>query len=182
MNLEKVLNNRTEPFPSIVGFPVALLQIQVSDPKRAMHEDERGHPSLLGTIYPDDRHFVVTAQTATIAQFRHLDYGFERCKLVVKIPVPSSLLDPAVQVTDLSMINVWSLDSPDELTPYTIWNNAPPRKGLFTTLTVSATGEAVSPEFHCTSGAFSTLEFECVHAHGPCHVDFWQDKELPYGG
>ncbi|KAG6826139.1 hypothetical protein H0H92_000994 [Tricholoma furcatifolium] len=181
MNLDKVLKNHTNPFPSIIGFPPVLLQIQVSDDKRVMHEDERGHPSLVGTIYPDDRHFVVTPQTATVAQFRHLDYGFEFCKLAVKIPVPSPSLNPAIQIIDPTTIDIWSLDSPDELTPYTVWNNAPARRNLFASLTVSATGEAVSTEFRCISGAFSTFEFACSHAHGPCHIDFWQDKELPYG-
>ncbi|KAG6848397.1 hypothetical protein H0H93_000549 [Arthromyces matolae] len=183
MNLDSALSlrNHSEPIPPIVGFPPVLLQIQVSDPKRVMREDERGHSSSVGTIYPDDRHFVVTPQIATVAQFRHLDYGMEFCKLVLKIPVPSPSLDPSVEIIDPTTIDIWSLDSPDELTPYTVWNTAPARKSLFATFNVSATEEAVSTEFRCMSGAFSTLEFVCSDAHAPCHIDFWQDKEIPYG-
>ncbi|KAF8055312.1 hypothetical protein FPV67DRAFT_854273 [Lyophyllum atratum] len=182
MNIDKVLLNHTEPFPPIVGFPPVVLQIQRSDPKRTMHEDERGHPSPVGTIYPDDRHFVVSTEMSTVAQFRHLDYGMERCRLLVKVPMPSDILDTAIQITDRSMIDVWTLDSPDELTPYTIWEHAPARKAHFTTLTISERGEASSPEYRCPSGLFSTFEFVCSDTGKPCHVDFWQNKEKPHGG
>ncbi|KAG6919946.1 hypothetical protein DXG01_013295 [Tephrocybe rancida] len=183
MNLDKVLKNKTEPFPPLIGYPPILLQIQTSDFRRTMHEDERGHWSELGSIYPDDRHFVVTSQTATIAQFRHLDYGMEHCNLVVKVPMPSDFLDPALQIVNPSTIDVWLLDYTDELTPYTIWKNAPRRKELFATLTLSVEGEATSSEFRCPSGSFSTFEFACSGSYNkPCFVDFWQSKEAPYGG
>ncbi|KAF9467900.1 hypothetical protein BDZ94DRAFT_1305076 [Collybia nuda] len=183
MGLDKVFagRNHTEPFPPLVGFPSVLMQIKRSDPKREMREDERGHRSPVGFIYPDDRHFIVSSETSTIAQFRHLDYGMERCQLVIKIPKPTDILDPAIQLPGPSVIDIWTLDSPDELSPYTIWDYAPIRKSLFVSLNISEAGEATSPRFLCPSGLFSTFEFVCSGAQS-CLVDFWQNKEAPHGG
>lgn len=64
MNLDKVFANynHTKPFSPQVGFPLVLMQIGSSDPKRAMREDERGHGSPVGFIYPDDRHFIASSE------------------------------------------------------------------------------------------------------------------------
>ncbi len=58
--LDRILANTTQEFPPITNFPPVALQFDNADPERRMREDERGRPTEFGTVYPDDRHILVT--------------------------------------------------------------------------------------------------------------------------
>ncbi|TFK40270.1 hypothetical protein BDQ12DRAFT_734275 [Crucibulum laeve] len=185
VNLDRVFKNgsHTTPFPPIMHFPSVVLQIQTKDSKRRIHEEERGWRSVLGTVYPDDRHIIVSPETSTVVQLRHIDYGMEHCILNVSVPKPAKNRDPAIRMTLPSVVDIWGLDTELELSPHILWDYAPPRRTLLGSLTVSLDKEASLPEFFCRSGEFSTLEFACPPASSEnCYVDFWQNKESPYGG
>jgi len=181
MNLEKVLSMKKylEPTPSIINFPPVLLQIHTLDHTRAMHEDYRQWKTQEGTIYSDDRHFVTKATTATVLQFRHLDYAMERCILNVTVPVQTEPLDAAENSRPASILDVWVLDSSLELSPYALWDRAPTRRARFTSLEVSPGSGIASEEFPCPSGQFSTFEITCAPQTPDCYVDFWQNRRAP---
>ncbi|RDX57165.1 hypothetical protein OH76DRAFT_1335028 [Lentinus brumalis] len=150
-----------------------------------MREEERGRPTEFGTVYPDDRHILVTDKVSTVVQFRHLDYAMERCVVNITIPQQDGHFDPAVKLADPSMVDVWVLDAPTELSRYISGSmeRAPARRELLATLTVSRSEASHSSEFHCTSGKFTTVELACSPTHPGCSVDFWQDQRAkPIGG
>lgn len=62
MNLDKILANSTYDFPPITNFPPVTFQIKVADSRRKMKEDERGRPTKLGAVYPDDRRILVNSE------------------------------------------------------------------------------------------------------------------------
>lgn len=93
--------------------------------------------------------------------------------------------DPAVTLLDPSLVDVWMLDAPTELSRYIdgATTYAPKRKELLTTLSFSATSPDTFGEFHCPSGQFTTLELTCSPTTFNCNVDFWQDQRArPLGG
>lgn len=62
INLDKILKDVNDTLPPITNFPPVVLQISTSDPRRKMTEDHRQWRSAQGTIYPDDRHILVSAE------------------------------------------------------------------------------------------------------------------------
>lgn len=118
-------------------------------------------------------------------QFRNLDYAMERCVLNIVLPQPTVHFDPAVRLSDPSLVDVWLLDAPTELSRYISgsMDYAPKRRELLTTLTFSHAGLSHSSDFPCTSGMFTTLELTCSPTSSGCSVDFWQDQRAkPVGG
>ena len=201
--LDKILATTTQTFPPITNFPPVVLQFDNANPKRPMREEERGRLTEFGTVYPDDRHILITnkvrrfnqsdlvaddltmGQVSTVVQFRHLDYAMERCVLNITIPQPDGHFDPAVKLTNPSMIDVWVLDSLTEFSRYITGSmgNAPSRRELLTTLIVFWSESSHSSAFHCESGEFTTLELVCAPSDPHCSVDFWQDQRAkPIGG
>ncbi|KZT07895.1 uncharacterized protein LAESUDRAFT_724363 [Laetiporus sulphureus 93-53] len=185
VNLDKVLRNGNYTFPPIMNFPPMVLQINTSDPQRKMREDDRQWRSSYGTVYPDDRHIVISSETSTIVQFRNLDYAMERCILTALLPRHTEPFDPQVSLRDPSTVDVWELDTTTEIARYIpdTWHRAAKRRQLFTTLEFSHAGPSNSSEFHCPSNEFTTLEFACSPTKPDCSVDFWQDQRaVPRGG
>ena len=109
----------------------------------------------------------------------------ERCVLNITIPQRTETFDPAVTLLDPSLVDVWTLDAPTELSRYIngATTYAPGRKELLTTLSFSSTSPSTFGEFHCPSGEFTTLELSCLPSMPNCNVDFWQDQRArPLGG
>lgn len=207
VHLYRDLDTSASTFHPIVNIPKVTMRMRTDDPERRMSEDAR-HVQLGAsqTYYPDDRHVVVSPnvrlsplhnvptdrrcpQTSTIIQFRHLDYGMERCVLNASLPGSSAQFDPAIALADPAAVDVWLLEGPStELTPAngTAWTRAPRRTSTkLAELAFSRAGaESSSGEFACLSGGFTTVELACApRASGvPCLVDFWQDPERAPGG
>ena len=56
-------NASTLPFAPIYSLSQVLLQIKNDDRSRTMHEDtSRQRPTMEGTVFPDDRHFIVNRE------------------------------------------------------------------------------------------------------------------------
>ncbi|EMD39079.1 hypothetical protein CERSUDRAFT_47452 [Gelatoporia subvermispora B] len=164
-----------------MNFPPVVLQVRTSDSSRKMYEDERSWYLYQGSVYPDDRHVVVSHEVSTIVQFRNIDFRMERCTLVVSIPVHTDTFDPAVKLQSPSAVDVWILDASAELSPRNSgkWGLAPGRRTLFTTLSFDAMENNTSSEFYCPSGEFTTLELTCSRdKFSNCEVDFWQERHV----
>ncbi|KAJ3571227.1 hypothetical protein NP233_g3892 [Leucocoprinus birnbaumii] len=176
INLDKVQHNHN--FPPITNFPDIVLRINTNDSGRVMEEDSRMPRTNVGTIHTDDRHIYVTPEVSTIIQFRHMDYGMEKCSLYAILP-------DYVEEKEFigSSVDVWLLDSSTEFSRQTLpeWPVAPQRRRLLTSFTFSSSDGPVI-EFDCPSYGLTTLELACSSSM-PCQVDFWQDKRrVPLGG
>ncbi|KAJ7587158.1 hypothetical protein C8J56DRAFT_786960 [Mycena floridula] len=174
INLNRVpINSSSAPLPSIFSFAHVVLQFQNSDPLRALKEDSRWYPSDVGEIYPDDRHFLVSEQISTVMQFRNLDYGMEKCHLNPTVPdANSTSFQSSIDIDLLSEIDVWMLDSSQEISKAT--RSSPPRRSHFAKIDFSAAHNYKSIEFRCPSNSFTTFEFTCSSTVSNCHVEFWQ--------
>lgn len=168
INLDKVLANSNHTFPPLTNFPQMVYQISTSDSSRKMTEDHKSQRTAIGTVYPDLRHIHITKEISTIVQFRHIDYGMERCTLNHSVP-PHSDSKPSV-------VEVWELDIAVEISRYIgdTWKTAAPRRTLITTMVFPPNGDTYS--FHCPSNEFSTFELACPSRSNGCQVDFWQDQ------
>lgn len=185
VNLDKVLQNSNATFPPITNFPPIVLQIDAADTLRRTREDHRQWRSHLGTVYPDDRRIIVSAETSTIVQFRNIDYAMEHCVLTASIPRHTEPHDPAVTLLDPTDVDIWMLDMTEEMSPHIpgTWERAARRRSLLATMAFSREGQTNSTSFHCASNEYTTLELSCASSENPCLLDFWQDQRAkPRGG
>jgi hypothetical protein len=65
VRLQDALTETTHEFPPIHNFPEVVMQMRSSDESRRLWEDDRERSTPIGSIYPDDRHIVVTANVST---------------------------------------------------------------------------------------------------------------------
>ncbi|KAF9000121.1 hypothetical protein BDQ17DRAFT_1245790 [Cyathus striatus] len=154
------------------------MQVNVLDSSRRLHEDTRQYPTEEGIVYPDDRHFIFSSETTTVAQFRSQDYGMERCTLTI------NLTDYLFSQRPLS-VDVWELDSSTEISRYipSAWATAPQRRKIFGTFEADDNSELpwISNEFSCPSGSLMTFEFGCSSKIPECQIDFWQHRSSQSG-
>ncbi|KAF5360897.1 hypothetical protein D9756_004518 [Leucocoprinus leucothites] len=178
INLDKI--KHTHDFPPIFNFPEIVLQVSLNDSRRTMREDYHMLHTNVGTIYTDDRHIYVTPEVSSVVQFRHLDYGMEKCSLNAIVPRYTA----EGKDSGGSSVDVWLIDFPMEISRqiYNSWPSAPKRSRLLASFNFTSSSNSVY-EFDCRSNEFTTLEFSCSSSINPCHLDFWQDKRrFPIGG
>ncbi|KAK0201394.1 hypothetical protein DFS33DRAFT_1455339 [Desarmillaria ectypa] len=95
----------------IVNFPDFVAQVEAHNPDRLVQEDtSRQQRIKLGTVFPDDRHVIVSSETSTVLQFYRLDYGMEHFSLTLSIPPPSDRFDPEVKLENDTTLS-WRIDS-----------------------------------------------------------------------
>ncbi|KAF4615759.1 hypothetical protein D9613_012366 [Agrocybe pediades] len=165
-----------------IGHAQVVLQMEAHSPTRILMETTRQHSTSVGTVFPDDRYFCVSNNLSTVVQLRAIDFGFNSCVLSAAIPHTTRTLNTSAVVKGNSIINVWELNTTEELSPHgTFWRTAPPRRRLFAQFTFDEQRTWSSRSFPCASGSFHTYEFAC-NKHDPgCHVEFWQDREAQGG-
>ncbi|KAK0489989.1 hypothetical protein EDD18DRAFT_1080726 [Armillaria luteobubalina] len=135
--------------------------------------------ATLGTVFPDDRHIIVSAEVSTVVQFFHLDYGMEKCSLMFSVPPPSNGFDLGVIIQEGSSIDVWLLESTwsKQLVCVAAGEVAPQRKMLVATIPTE--GNQMVEHFLCPSGDLTLFEIACAKSsNGPCHLEFWQNGEI----
>lgn len=109
----------------------------------------------------------------------------ELCVLHIEIPQKTEEFNPEVKLTDPSVVDVWLLDAPTEMSRIIVgsMDHAPARRELLASITFSHATDSHSDEFQCDSGGFTTLELVCTTTESGCNVDFWQDQRAkPIGG
>ncbi|KAF9008617.1 hypothetical protein BDZ89DRAFT_1144086 [Hymenopellis radicata] len=143
------------PIPPITNYPLYIGQVNASDPSK-VYLDVRHWASNFGMVYQEDRSFLVssqaTRQVSTVIQFRTLDFGMERCSLMLVVPTSDELLADAED----TIIIIMSAAS-----------HVIPGKHI----------ELESPEFHCAAGSLLTFEVTCTSPS--CHLAFEQDVKSP---
>ena len=148
--------------------------------------DERGHDTIYGWVYPDDRHVIVNDTVSTLLQFRHRDYGFTRCTLNFTTPKSFKHFDPeSIFGFGRQKVDIWLLEPTGEWSPNgDVWAHAPRRAALLTRLDVGDNAvESASKEFECAQGGWTGVELACSEStRAQCVVDFWQKEGSLLGG
>ncbi|KAK0222289.1 hypothetical protein IW262DRAFT_1435232 [Armillaria fumosa] len=186
IHLDSVFRNNHDRNAShrtpIVNFPDIVAQIEVQSPHRLVHGDtSRQWRAKLGTVFPDDRHLIISSKTSTVLQFFHLDYGMEYCSLALSIPQPSDGFDPESKLENDTVIDVWLLQSnwSDRLIRTSSGETAPKRKALVASVPIRFGDHFTTDKFLCPSGELSLFELSCsTSSTNPCHVEFWQHGEI----
>ncbi|KAJ7239570.1 hypothetical protein B0H12DRAFT_1326607 [Mycena haematopus] len=180
IGLEKAVLVDPAPAAPIVNFPLLLAQINSSDPTAAYVQRPHWN-SYFGMIYPEDREFLVNPVVSTIAQFRTLDFGMERCVATLEIPSPDEMLDMPGKTISSSdapfTLDVWTLDAEDRIDPHSLtWTTRPRRIDLLTTMVVHQGYNLLhSLPFPCLARTFLAFEIQC----SACNLHFRQDKKPP---
>lgn len=138
-------------------------------------------------------------KTNTIAQFRVLDFGMEKCEIFFNISTPdvmssedsrwipfnrefkSSALDPSTPIP----IDVYRLSSDKVLDVLNLsWKTKPATESFLGTFDVAEGMATHTPTFYCPSDSLQTFEFRCgsgMQGADDCKVDWWQDMHDSLG-
>ncbi|EPQ55669.1 hypothetical protein GLOTRDRAFT_115949 [Gloeophyllum trabeum ATCC 11539] len=183
IGLDKVERGQVTYTP-FANYPALLTQVDASNPNYVYSDDPLRWKTSRGSISPDDRRVLLTATVSTIAQFRILDYGMERCELMVQVAAdqtlgPESSMRLSESFANSSKpepgcISVWRLDAPEPLDPKRLWwRNKPTRISQ-----VAAFDPQVDPpsvyRFDCVQDSLHS--FEIVAEDESCYMEWWQDK------
>lgn len=211
IGLDKVERGQVT-YPPFANYPALLTQVDASNPNYVYSDDPLRWKTSRGSISPDDRRVLLTAtvsrctiicvvptcitrdglyrQVSTIAQFRILDYGMERCELMVQVAAdqtlgPESSMRLSESFANSSKpepgcISVWRLDAPEPLDPKRLsWRNKPTRISQ-----VAAFDPQVDPpsvyRFDCVQDSLHS--FEIVAEDESCYMEWWQDKGTSTSG
>ncbi|KAJ6569447.1 hypothetical protein B0H19DRAFT_695083 [Mycena capillaripes] len=183
IGLDFAIHHDTLPLPPIVNFPVLLAQVEAARPSQVRLDTHRWNSSF-GMIYPADRTFNVASGISTIAQFRAIDWGMEKCSLDVVLPEVTEMTDfmnfsmsGSTGDSDWVTVEVWRVSSPEitvAIDPQTLsWETKPPRKLLVGYWGLKPGVRMQSETFECSSNSLHTFEFLCLDPK--CHLQFQQD-------
>ncbi|KAJ3753848.1 hypothetical protein EV360DRAFT_29548, partial [Lentinula raphanica] len=119
INLHNINYTGRPKFAPIISSAHVVLQIDLHDSHRTMHEDDRGYYSQEGAIYPDDRHISISPLVSTLIQFHNVDYGLEQCTLTIIIPSLNMSHNPNTRLypSDGTLVDIWELEMTDEISP-----------------------------------------------------------------
>ena len=144
------------------------------------------HPSF-GTLSPHERRLRVAPGVRTVAQFRALDFGMERCELVLRLPGPGDPVESKErpQFSERTVLDVYMLDAPRPLDAWKVtWDARPPRRAGERVMTIAPRlGEETRVgQFPCVWGSLHTFEVACAESAGSgCLVDVWSSQNTTYG-
>ncbi|TFK24229.1 hypothetical protein FA15DRAFT_641384 [Coprinopsis marcescibilis] len=176
---------RVPPKP-ISNYPLVVSRVNWHEPKK-VYIDSSSWMSALGLIYPEEHAVGIKHHQSTIMQYRALDYGMERCTVVLSLPSHQILsqADPPKHSahTKGSIIDVWKLKASSRLDPLTVsWASRPARDDrLFSFTILPNVTSYESPEFFCRSGSLHSFEFGCADdsSTANCMLEFTQDNHQP---
>ncbi|KAH8802292.1 hypothetical protein DL96DRAFT_1448603, partial [Flagelloscypha sp. PMI_526] len=95
--------------------PMLLMQVDSARPNDVLDQDFTSYSSLVGIIYPETR------RISTIAQFRSVDYGMEKCEVHIRFPAPVPGNWPAY-------FSLYRLDTANILNPNTLTHKTVPNR------------------------------------------------------
>ncbi|KAA1473545.1 hypothetical protein DENSPDRAFT_851685 [Dentipellis sp. KUC8613] len=170
---ELAYDPQLEAGQSFANHPFLLTQISEREPRRVFPVDPKQGLTVVGTISPDIRRFVVRPGISTVAQFRTTDYGYENCTL--HFSVPSSATEH-----EQTSINIYTLSTASRLDAATLsWSTRPQRTLVAGTwLAANATASVLS--WKCAWGQYQTFEF-AYSGSGP-GLEFWQNPKVEKEG
>ncbi|PBK70020.1 hypothetical protein ARMSODRAFT_885206 [Armillaria solidipes] len=176
-------DNITRPFPPVprelINFPQVVQQINEERPDFVYDDDPLRYMSRRGLVSPEER------RVSTLAQFRIIDYGMERCELHVRFSINSTT---ATSSDHPFLLTVNRLESGIPLNTKTLSYRTKP--ALVSTLAQirvdpGRTHEEVHwwKRFDCRWDDLITVQLACFDterlggAVGDCWVEWWQNRE-----
>ncbi|KAF9240374.1 hypothetical protein BU15DRAFT_87620 [Melanogaster broomeanus] len=124
-----------------------------------------------GTLAPNEKHLRVDSDTNTILQFRTIDFGMEKCELVIGLPWGDEELEgnATFGFQDLSAFDVYRLDHPGSVDVRKLsWRSRPQRQHIVGTVTPAA-------------GQETTISSVACHDDSDCLVDVWTSHNKTWG-
>jgi hypothetical protein len=181
-DLQQKLNESYEDTLSVVNYPHILTQISSADPNKVWPDDSAGHFNpTTGTLSPDARRFSVERGVSSLAQFRIVDFGMERCHL--ELDLRHFLIENANWAWPSPQLDVWKLDVPlDRFLQVRAlsWNTRPERSQKLVSWSLKSDTVFSSGDLDCQWGTFPAFEFQC-EAVG-CVVSFWSNPSEAFPG
>lgn len=201
IGLESV--NRSKPGfvppKPIVNMPRVLTQVDSVRPEFVYTQDPRRWLSFAGAVTPDDKNFLVNRTVHTIAQFRVLDFGMERCQLMFNISLPSHLAAEDNPLVPFSRAFQSSASSPSFSVSIAVsrlavdrvldirtlsWKTRPAKANVVGSYAVAEGSATYTGLFDCPSDSLQTFEFACDGEDSPgneCMLSWWQDLHQTLG-
>ena len=167
------VNETYENSLSITNYPHVLTQISSREPNKIWPDDSAKHLIIaFGTVSPDTRRFHVEKGISSIAQFRIVDFGMERCHL--ELNLSQLKIENSNWSWPTPELSVWSLEAPNTqfIDVRTLsWNSRPHRIKKITSWSLVSGEIFTSDDFDCPWGTRPAFELECESIG--CLVDFW---------
>jgi hypothetical protein len=180
----------------IMNMPRLSVQVSSTQPNKVTLEDQHRHLTNIGTLSPPDRHLQVSrnvrkckdrrrqrlsdlSQTHTVLQFRTMDFGMERCALVLRLP---SLGPSDVSSANTTILDICRVDAPRLLDPRVLsWETRPRCQKHVGKVVGRPGGEVQLPDFPCPWGSLHTYEVACASDVSDCNIDVWSNQREPLG-
>ncbi|KAF8487759.1 hypothetical protein JB92DRAFT_2758829, partial [Gautieria morchelliformis] len=169
----------TSRYGPIMNMPRLSVQVSSAQPNKVTLEDQHRHLTNIGTLSPPDRHLQVSHNTHTVLQFRTMDFGMERCALVLRLPIVGESDASSANTTTL---DICTLDAPRLLDPRVLsWETRPRCQKHMGTLVGRPGREVQLPDFPCPWGSLHTYEVACASDAPECNIDVWSNQHEPWG-
>ncbi|KAF9008489.1 hypothetical protein BDZ89DRAFT_1144196 [Hymenopellis radicata] len=143
----------------ITNLPNLVTQADTSSrPRKTIVREAEYVRTSHGMILIDNRHFLVRPRVSTIVQFRILDFGMERCDLMITFPKVSGGESGTYFAADIVEMDVWELQTDKLVAGKTKTEIRAPRIALLDSIRATY-GSNISMPFECKSGFLHTFEF-----------------------
>ncbi|PBK70035.1 hypothetical protein ARMSODRAFT_1018153 [Armillaria solidipes] len=182
-------DNITRPVPPVqrelINFPQVIQQVNKDRPGFVYDDDPLRYMSRRGLVSPEERRVQATDKVSTLAQFRAIDYGMERCEIHVRFPINTST---AASSGRPFLLSVNRLESRIPInTKKLSYANKPTLVSTVAQIRVdpSSAKEEVHwwQRFDCPWDELFTFELACFGMERlgdgaeDCWVEWWQNRE-----
>ncbi|KAJ7573793.1 hypothetical protein C8J56DRAFT_1065714 [Mycena floridula] len=178
IGLEDLYQNKNQAsVKSIINFPKVLQLVNSSQPNTVFPQWYKTSTTPHGVISINERRLSVTGTTSTVAQFRILDFGMEKCVMKLALPFhnnnsglglsPERIKKPSSR--DFA-IDVWSLRPDLNFDAQSLtWRTMPQRDKPVGSFWIADAQIQRLEAFPCRSGVYMTFEMVC--AESDCDID-----------
>ncbi|PCH43212.1 hypothetical protein WOLCODRAFT_74617, partial [Wolfiporia cocos MD-104 SS10] len=169
----------------LINRPRVVAPVYMDRPNKPTADDELIAYREYGTFSPHERHFQVDSSTATILQFRVIDFGMEDCALTLRLPGHGEVVEGRhpFRINPSSILEVCRLDISTALDlPLLSWNTKPPCSALHFPSVLATGGQDVEvARFPCEWGSYHSFEVSCDEKTPGCFVDIWSSQNQTWG-
>ncbi|KAI0078580.1 hypothetical protein K474DRAFT_1641210 [Panus rudis PR-1116 ss-1] len=164
-------------YPPMINRPRVNAHVSKAEPNKVFPVDELREVTDAGRVSPPDRRLIVSGDVTTIAQFRVLDFGMERCQLAISLPrLGQETSHPFVFQGNPDTgvrLDVYELQADKKLpleAAKLSWRSKPKRGQRVGTIVARPGAEEKLPEFPCKWGEHHAFEVTCAGGE-KCMID-----------
>ncbi|KAG2022378.1 hypothetical protein CC2G_000134 [Coprinopsis cinerea AmutBmut pab1-1] len=182
---------KSSQYPKLLNIPRVAAQVSRVEKDKVAQIDAHRWLSDFGLLSPPDRRLQVSSTVRTIVQFNVMDYGMEKCSMVVRLPSRDEQLphpfsyqsnDPSDR--DSIHLDICQLDQKRPLDEHRLsWSTKPRCMHHVGTLKARVGEQVELPPFECRRGQFLAYEVSCAQGSimGECGVDVWSNQNQTWG-